>query len=115
MSIFILHIGLVQCKIKVIQIGEAKRGYCWYKLQSMPVIPAFSRLRQEEPKFKASLGYIGRPCLNKERNVVTLTELFVKKTTHLSLNFITELHYAKIYFMIIQVFILKIKLQGLEM
>jgi hypothetical protein len=24
----------------------------------MPVIPAFSRLRQEDPKFKASLGFI---------------------------------------------------------
>jgi hypothetical protein len=27
------------------------------------VIPALRRLRQEDHKFQASLGYMGRPCL----------------------------------------------------
>jgi hypothetical protein len=30
-----------------------------------PVIPVLHRLKQEHPKFKASLGYIGRTCLKK--------------------------------------------------
>jgi hypothetical protein len=33
-----------------------------------PVIPAFRNLRQEDCKFKASLGYIERPCLKKQNN-----------------------------------------------
>jgi hypothetical protein len=34
----------------------------------MPVIPALRRLRQEDNKFKVSLGYIVRPCeKEKER------------------------------------------------
>jgi hypothetical protein len=28
-------------------------------------IPTLQRLREEDPKFKARLGYIARPCLNK--------------------------------------------------
>jgi hypothetical protein len=34
---------------------------------TISVIPAFSRLRKEDNKFKASLGYIVRACLLKKR------------------------------------------------
>ena len=35
----------------------------------MPVIPALKRLRQEDQKFKASLGYTVRACLSQSINV----------------------------------------------
>jgi hypothetical protein len=33
----------------------------------MPVIPALGRLRQEDPEFKTSLGYIVKLCLKKKK------------------------------------------------
>jgi hypothetical protein len=33
-----------------------------------PVIPALRKLRQEDFKFKVTLGYIVRPCLKKLTN-----------------------------------------------
>jgi hypothetical protein len=35
--------------------------------QSMPVVPAFQRLRQENRKFRASLSYIAKPCVKREK------------------------------------------------
>jgi hypothetical protein len=34
-----------------------------------PVIPALERLRQEDLKFKSSLGCLVRPCLKKKKKV----------------------------------------------
>jgi hypothetical protein len=39
-------------------------GVVWYT----PVISALGRLRHEEPKFEASLGYVERPNFNKTKN-----------------------------------------------
>jgi hypothetical protein len=36
----------------------------WYH---MPAIPALGRLRQEDPKFDASLGYTAKLCFKKKR------------------------------------------------
>jgi hypothetical protein len=41
-----------------------KRGWVWW---SMPIIPAFGRLRQEDPEFKTRMGYVVRPCLKKTK------------------------------------------------
>jgi hypothetical protein len=44
----------------------------------MPRIPALGRLRQENPKFKASLGHIVMSCL-KRKVCVTHEEQEVKR------------------------------------
>jgi hypothetical protein len=36
-------------------------------LWDMPVILALRKLKQENSEFQASLGYMVRPCLKKER------------------------------------------------
>lgn len=41
-----------------------KRKCMYYQVwKSLPVIPAFRKLRQEDHEFKSSLSYIGRYCL----------------------------------------------------
>jgi hypothetical protein len=44
---------------------KTKRSWAWWL---RPVIPAFGRLRLEDHKFKASLGYIVRPYFNLTEN-----------------------------------------------
>jgi hypothetical protein len=36
-----------------------------------PAIPGFERLSQENHKFEANLGFIGRPSLKKKKVIIT--------------------------------------------
>jgi hypothetical protein len=48
---------------------EGKASCVWW---CTPVIPALGRLKQEDLLFKASLGYIARPCLKKKAEKVNI-------------------------------------------
>jgi hypothetical protein len=39
----------------------------WWFMPEMPAFPEFGRLRQEDCKFKASLGYKVRPYLKNKK------------------------------------------------
>jgi hypothetical protein len=41
--------------IQILKVQEWKRSLAWW---CEPIIPKLSRLRQEDPEFEASLGYI---------------------------------------------------------
>jgi hypothetical protein len=45
-----------------------------------PVIPALERLRQKDPKFESSQGYISRPYLRKERYQISRLTLWILGT-----------------------------------
>jgi hypothetical protein len=38
----------------------------------MTIIPALERVRQEDLEFEASLDFIGRPCLKKEKKKIQI-------------------------------------------
>jgi hypothetical protein len=42
-----------------------KEGVWYWEVWCTPVIPAYRRLRQVHNEFKASVGYIGRPCFER--------------------------------------------------
>jgi hypothetical protein len=44
-------------------LNKKKMDWIWWY---MPEIPTFGRLRQEDHKLEASLGYIVRSCLKKK-------------------------------------------------
>jgi hypothetical protein len=46
------------------KLGFSQAWWC------TPILPALRRLRQEDWKFKDSLGYITRPCLKKKEGRV---------------------------------------------
>jgi hypothetical protein len=44
----------------------------------IPVIPAPRRLRQEDQEFKASVGYVARPCLKQTKQTLLIELVFTK-------------------------------------
>jgi hypothetical protein len=46
--------------------------YAFRVVHIIPEIPALGRLRQEEHQFKASIGYIARPCLKNKKKIYFL-------------------------------------------
>jgi hypothetical protein len=72
----------VDSKQSAPSFSKRKRSQvCWY----MPIIPALGKLKQEDCKVKARLGYIVRPSLKKKKRGLEVWHCLAN-TKALSLN-----------------------------
>jgi hypothetical protein len=57
-----------------LKLSLKNRDFSWAWWHT-PVIPALGRLKQKNHGFKASLGYIVRPCLKKKNRISSLKNI----------------------------------------
>jgi hypothetical protein len=63
--------------VKILMMQEVVLSKDWHESQAWwckPVITAFGRLRQEDSKFKASLGCTARHCFKKQKRKADMSK-----------------------------------------